>query len=37
MTASIVSRDDYHYARIAYNAYCEAREWKSVIGQPLPL
>ncbi len=21
---------------VAYNAYCEAREWKSVRGEPLP-
>jgi hypothetical protein len=24
------------YGEIAYNAYCEARGWKSVRGEPLP-
>ena len=28
--------DQYHFARIAYNAYCEKRQWKSVRGDPLP-
>jgi hypothetical protein len=24
------------YAKIAYDAYCKARDWKSVRGEPLP-
>lgn len=24
------------YGKIAYEAYCKAREWKSVRGEPLP-
>lgn len=24
------------YAKAAYNAYCDSREWKSVRGEPLP-
>lgn len=26
----------YHLGEIAYNAYCESRQWKSVRGEPLP-
>lgn len=28
--------DKYRLARIAYDAYCKARDWKSVRGEPLP-
>ncbi len=27
---------DYTYAKLAYDAYCKARDWKSVRGEPLP-
>lgn len=27
---------NYRYAKIAYEAYCKARQWKSVKGEPLP-
>jgi len=27
---------DYTYAELAYNAYCNTRNWKSVKGDPLP-
>jgi hypothetical protein len=27
---------NYTYARIAYEAYCKNRNWKSVKGEPLP-
>ena len=29
-------RENERMGEIAYNAYCEAREWKSVKGEPLP-
>lgn len=25
-----------NYGKIAYEAYCKARDWKSVKGEPLP-
>jgi len=28
--------DNEHYGKIAYDAYCEHREWKSVRGESLP-
>ena len=27
---------NYKYAKIAYEAYCQARNWKSVNGEVLP-
>lgn len=27
---------NFKYAKIAYDAYCKARDWKSVRGEPLP-
>ena len=27
---------DYTHAKLAYDAYCEARKWKSVRGDKLP-
>jgi len=27
---------NYKYAKLAYEAYCASRDWKSVKGDPLP-
>ncbi len=27
---------NYKYAKLAYEAYCKSRDWKSVRGEPLP-
>lgn len=29
-------KKNMHYAKIAYEAYCKARNWESVKGEPLP-
>lgn len=27
---------NYKFAKLAYDAYCKARGWKSIRGEPLP-